>query len=282
MRTVTFKSVLDGVAALMGIVAEQFLDADQIAATESINTQVARGVEWDFWPELMLVERRAYRLEYDASTTYAADDEIYYATEDKYYYALGATTGNLPTDPTYWAELTSFARYVALDQAGQTPIGEVEGIYRNDPRVNPTRPGREPFDISDQGIVPSPRCGAQVYVRFRLRPPVFTVTAWDSETAFAIGDVRYRPTTTGECYRAIAANSNQVPESNPASWERVEFPYVLARFVRHAAYADALRGDDQTDKALAEDRRAETFLMQAQDAAFASQGQFSAATVSTY
>jgi len=287
MRTVTFKSVLNGVAALMGIVAEQFLDADQTAATAAINTHVQRGWEWDFFPEWSPVERRAYRPIWNDSDTYAAGDEVFFEDDESYYTANSSpntpAAGESPsTDTDKWTALTSFARYVSLDQNGLTPIGEVDYICRNDPTINPSRPGVVPFDITYLGIVPSPRAGARIYVHFRLRPPEFTTTAWDADTSYANDDVIYRPTTTGECYKAIAANSNQVPENNTASWVKVDFPYILARFVKHAAYADVLRGDDQTDKALAEDRRAETFLMQAHDVAFASQGQFPAATVSTY
>lgn len=282
MRSVTFKSVLEGVAHLMGIISEQFPAEDKATYAEFINTAMETGWTWDFWPEWTTTEQRAYRDAW-ADGDYAAGAEVWHAATSKYWTALsGATTGEVPGTDAAWTELTTFARYVALDQPDQTPIGDVDAIFRNDPRVYPTRPGEMAFDITEQGIVPSPCAGNQIYVRFRRRVPTFTSVEWDADTEFAIGAVRYRPTTTGECYVALAANSNQVPENNPASWQKVDFPRVLMPYVKRAAYADALRADDQADKAMAEDRRAMQLLIDAQDRAFAGQSQYDSAHVSTY
>ena len=43
---------------------------------------------------------------YNNSATYGATHYIYYPTNQKVYKAKGATTGNIPTNTTYWTEIT--------------------------------------------------------------------------------------------------------------------------------------------------------------------------------
>lgn len=43
--------------------------------------------------------------DYGSGTAYAVGDETYYPTTGKFYEALVATTGNAPTDESYWKEL---------------------------------------------------------------------------------------------------------------------------------------------------------------------------------
>ena len=53
--------------------------------------------------------------DYAASTAYGVDDQAYYPTTGRYYICIAASTGNLPTDTTYWKELEipkNFFEYV--------------------------------------------------------------------------------------------------------------------------------------------------------------------------
>jgi hypothetical protein len=52
---------------------------------------------------------------YAGGTTYEEDDQAYYATTGKFYRAILETTGNVPTDTSYWEEVEipySFLEYV--------------------------------------------------------------------------------------------------------------------------------------------------------------------------
>ena len=71
---------------------------------------------------------------------------------------------------------------------------------------------------------------------------------------------------------ALAATVGQVPEQTPAYWRKQPVPAILSSYLKQGAYANALRGDGQTDKALAEGKIADLLLIQADDAAFAGQG----------
>jgi len=352
MRTVTFKSVLEGVAKLKGVDPATMNATDKLVWTEFINQRVAEGWEHEFWPEATVLEQRLFRDTYSAENTYAAPtaagaSEVYFPATDQYFQALQATTGNDPAvlvaglyqvdyahwalsmdsysgapwaantqyvggvvgtpgtivqnpadgrfymclsthlsgpafDPTKFAILTPFERYISLDQTGQTPIGTVHQLTRTNPRTNPRFPGPLTFLVNNKGILPAPLCGTKVWVEFRLRCPVFDSTVWSSTEANTPGQIRYRPDTTGECYLALLAGTNLVPESSPAYWQKIDMPAVLERFIKRAAYADSLREDGQTDKAMAEEQNAYAQLYRASDVALASQGQYERAAAQVY
>ncbi len=271
MRTVPYKSALWAVARKMGLDPATNLLADQAATlTEYINEQVREGWEFYDWPELCPIEERAYRDAFDNAHAYVAGDQVYYATTGKYYEATQGTTGNLPTDTSYWTELTAIDKFISLDQTGQTPIGEVFNVYRRNPRLY-RNAGELGKGLSENGIQLDLDAPATVWVYFRSRPPLFDSTPWDAATSYVAGDVCYQP-DDGECYRCIQAHSNHEPPA-ASYWEKVDFPYVLAPYVKHAAYADALREDGQNDKADREDDKAEKKLMKEIDKIEMQQGQ---------
>lgn len=280
MLAVTLRSVLDAIAALQGAEPYAVGDPDFIAAVASINRHLRRGWQHDFWPEWTVTERRAFRDSWDAFATYenpVIGDPliVYYEDGDGYFTpnsapnnpAAGESPGNWPSK---WTAVTSFAKYIAIEQAGRTVIGEVARLCKNDPDLNPNRPGEIPHTVTGRGIVPLAPCGNRVYVTFRKPAPRFTGTPWSGATNYAREALVYDD-ATGDCYRALQASTNQ-PVTQAAYWEKVLFPARLENFVSIAAYADALRGDDQTGKAQAEAGNAELALVQAHDAAFAGQG----------
>lgn len=64
---------------------------------------------------------------YDNGTTYALDDQVVY--DGRLYRALGATTGNLPTNPTYWeliGDYTSLGAAVAANTAAIAQLNFVD------------------------------------------------------------------------------------------------------------------------------------------------------------
>ena len=109
--------------------------------------------------------------------------------------------------------------------------------------------GFEEFEatVSADGIVPHPSAPDVVYLRFRIRPPVYS-----------------------------AANYS---DSTPANFP---IPYVIESFVRRAACADFLRMDAKFEEAGRMEARAREDLLNASDSAGASQGQFTTARACTY
>jgi len=171
MRTVSLQSLVDGALALTGDDITQTVQGHtQAAVIEYLNMRLREIQEPYPWPEFMLVEQREYRATFDAGTGYLTDDEVFY--DGKYYRALGATTGNLPTDGTYWEEEPAdFIRSIDLEQSGQTAIGEVVAVWGSDPRV---RRGREyDFQLMGDAVI-VPQGPAQPWVEFSVRAVTYT------------------------------------------------------------------------------------------------------------
>jgi hypothetical protein len=109
MRTATYKSVIDGVAAYMG-------EGHGLAAEEETLARIKFGqflrLAWElyWWPELMLIEQRTFRPSYDPTLAYMETDEAFYAGDGNYYQALRATQGNAPALPqgSGWAPNYSY------------------------------------------------------------------------------------------------------------------------------------------------------------------------------
>jgi hypothetical protein len=120
MRTVPFGDVLDFVATKMQGTAAPMND-EAAAFCTYINDAVRNCWEREFWPELMVIEERYYRPEWDVATTYAEGDEVYVLDADTgdpvYYRALTGTLAEPPVDflDTIWEEATDLLRYITLD-----------------------------------------------------------------------------------------------------------------------------------------------------------------------
>lgn len=346
MRTVTFQSVLYGVATAHGMDPARDLNPARTASfAEYINQRVLEGWKWEFWPEWTVSEQRAFRASYDATEPVAATDERFLPGAQNYYQALQASTGQAPATLTgtlwvensaYWAIcaqsysgndwatgtvftvglqvrnpddnrfyqchtahtagatfdatkfglLTPFDKYVAYEQttaAGVrlTPIDEVKQVCKRNPRVFPANPFPIAFRPSDAGIQFMADAPAQVWIEFRKRPPVFTSTRHSLTTTYALDDLAYS-STTGECYKSLQAANVNHAVTDAAWWERVQFPAVLASFVKRCASADALNDQKQTSRKKDKLDEAYAELQDAADRALAGQGQFQTATVVAY
>ena len=273
MRTVTFKSVLHGIAHKMGLDPNTSDFSDELARvyTEYVNERIKQAYEYDFWPELTIVEQRPFRPVWDSTATYAEGDEVLHV--GIYYIATAASTGQIPgyLGVTEWEAVgTDFERYVPYEMAGYTPIGEVSAVYARNPRTAEYA-GKLAHKPIDSGIWVSNLAGVQVWVEFRVRPPVFTSDEWDAAASYLAGD---RVFAGNECWLALQGNTNSDPlASGQTDWQLIEFPYIFSSFVKQAAYADALREDGQTDKANTEEGRAMMEMDRLQDLAFPQQEQ---------
>jgi hypothetical protein len=255
MRTVPFKSVLHGVASSLGLdPATNFTSAQAEGLTRYINKHLRRAWEIYPWPELSRTEQRFFRDAYSAATTYALGAEVY--GNGGYYQSLQeANTNHALTETAWWTPLTDLDRSVPLEQAGKTVMGEVFNVFTG----NPAKTGQPiPFRIVDDAVTIDLGL-VSVWVEYRIRPSEMSATTHSTLTTYAAGDRVYLA-ATGQTYRALATNTNQVPNVAPTFWAVEPFPYVLAPHVTHAAYADALREDGQHDKARIERSEANSLL----------------------
>jgi hypothetical protein len=161
----------------MGIDISVTIPSHTVASyLEYINSRTREVWERYPWPEWTLIEQREYRATYAAGTAYVTGDEVFYV--DAYYRAIGSTTGNLPTDVTYWEAATDLVQNIELAQAGETEISEMVAVWGSDPRVN--RSAREyGFSLVADGVL-VPLGPAQPWIEFCKVAPVFAVADLDS------------------------------------------------------------------------------------------------------
>ena len=221
------------------------------------------------------------------ATAYTVGTSVRNPADGRYYACHTAhTSAGAALDATKFGVLTPFAPYVALDQAGKTPIGEVVRVCAADPDVTPRNPGVIRHTLRRQGIVPlSANPPVRVWVQFRLRKPVFTSQPWQPTDTYAAGAVRY--SASGEnCYTARAAitgaATNLPPESDATNWALLEFPEILQNFTIRAVGADLLRADGQNEKANAEEGQAYRELGDDRDVEVDGQGISETTQVQTY
>jgi len=249
MRTVTFKSVLNGVLTRMGL--DPLVTADaQTKAAVAVYIGDRHREAWEAvdWPETRVCEERVYRRRWSSLTPadISVGTVVFHSSD--YWQALTANPSTTPgTSETDWVAASDFERYVGLDQVGETPISEVVAMWAENPRVN-LGTAEVNFEITENGAQVDALAPDVVWVEFSRQVPQFSSVAWASATAYEPGDVVLF--TDGHCYQAARANTG-VPPSGEVSddWVRQPVLYVLSRFVERAAYSDTLAEDGQQAKA---------------------------------
>jgi len=268
METCTIKQVYEAVLRRGGLdpSTADVTAAEKANIAELINTRFRDGYTDAFWPEILEVDQRRYRSTWDTDSTYLEDEEVWYENDDEegaYYRSLqDANLGQTPdydADTDWWEKIvdgdTEFIRYIELEQDGETVIGAVDVnncLFDQDPRL--FRDAGRVSDVcllGDKILVEAADAPAEPYLRFRLRPPEFSLTDWSAATEYAINDLVYY-STSGETYKALVSSTNQNPYTETTYWEPVEFPRFLKDFVVVAVAADRLTEDEARYKSLAD------------------------------
>jgi hypothetical protein len=171
-----------------------------------------------------------------------------------------------------WPELCTFelrnvvtvdgVRYIPLESGALTPIGEIFGLFIDNPDTT-LSPRETSWALrSDRIILDPSRQETQLYIYYRTRPSQYSSVLWSAASSYAAGDiVRF---TDGHCYLATAASTGQTPP-NASFWEKIPVPAILSEYLKSSIYSDTLREDGQIDKAQAEEFRAEGYLISESD-----------------
>ncbi len=254
MRTVTFKSVIDGALARMGLDPTITPASNTLAAfTEYANSSIRAAWEMYPWPDFVRFEQRQFYPNWAIGTAYATGSVVM-GSDGNYYQAVQASSGQDPvtdTTTTYWIGVSnspnasgiSVLYAIDLDQVlggvAQTPIGEVLQVYSADPRVNRYAP-RINWWLTNEGIIVGQNSTAisavpnKVWVQFTVRPTTYSVASY--------------------------SNADTIP-------------YVLSEAVKYGICAEAQREDGQFDKAAAHEQNALVCLQTEWDKLEMKQGQ---------
>lgn len=249
MRTITFKSVLDGVLTRMGLDPTATEDpAVKATVAEYITDRVKEAWEGYDWPETRACEPRVYRRRWEDvdPSEIEEGDILFHAGE--YWTALTDNPASEPEEgAAEWELAEDFERYVALDQEGETPISEVIAIWTANPRISSNTAVEVDFELTENGAQVDDDAPAEVWVEFSRHTPKFTSVAWALTTTYAAGDVVFH---AGDCYVARQASTGSTPAGElTADWVRQPMLAILERFAKKAAYSDTLAEDGQQAKA---------------------------------
>jgi hypothetical protein len=267
-RSCKAKVVFEGVVRKRGYdpASAALGTADRANVADLVNQMLGEAWESEWWDELMVVERRQYRPTWAAGSTYAAAEEVYVSSTDGgayYRSAQNGNTGHAPAadDGTWWAVVgDDFERSISLDQSWEDQvIGMLDvqqHVFDQDPRLHRNlKPLDDVYLLGQTIMLQGTRAPIRPWVKFRLPAPQFSWTDWSASTAYAIGDVVYvethGTTAVGECYVAIAPNTNKTPFSEVDFWELVPFPELFREYAVFAAAAeDALEDEARTPQRL--------------------------------
>lgn len=146
---------------------------------------------------------------------------------------------------------TPASSVVSLDQAGQTKIGEIQGVYSTAKKAWQECNAVE-YQLTASGIDLTHTTGAPAtpYIKFRRRPPRFTTEAWNADNVanYEAGYIVYYPQTVssqlaGECYQLESDGNGSY------SWVKQDMPTILKDAVIHGAHSDIKRQDGKVDEA---------------------------------
>lgn len=248
MRTVTYKSLLEGFLRMRSLDPSLALTVEKLEAGEFLAQALADAHEFWRWPELMATQGRRFRPTWTA-TTYAEDDEVWHTATEAYYRANASAAGSeVPGTSTLWDEITEFRRYVEYAQTGATVIEAVIEAWDADPRASASA-RKVPFRLDTDGVRFAPDGPDIAWLEFRTPAPDFGWSALWAATSFAADAVVYHE-STGEVYQASsAAASGDVP-GTAAKWVLQPVPYIFRHAAKLKAYATWSQSKGASDVAL--------------------------------
>jgi hypothetical protein len=194
-------------------------------------------------------------------------DQVFYPPTNRSYQCYtDAAAGFLPTNTTYFAPLTDFDPYIALEQTGETKIGDVIGVWSKSPLVWRNAQQLE-YTLTTNGV----RVVSNVdfaWVEFKLKTPTLVGDTFSTSATYTanLDQVYYRSsgnpaTYPGNMYDCVTTTSaGDSPESASSKWSAVNIPRIFQRYLERGAYADYLVSDGQSEKAMMEDSKAEQML----------------------
>ncbi len=201
---------------------------------------------------------------YSGALTYAAGDIVFYPVSGLYYQCHTASTGNVPSNTSFWGVLVPFDPYISYTQTGQTEIWEQGEIilWTLNPRLT-TRAVMIPSFLSQNGIQPAANYPAQPFVEFKIRVPNLIGDRWSASSTYAVGDQVQFETSSGNvaflnfytCVTITAAGES--PTTAAAKWSRVELPDLFKHYLGAKAAVAWLVGEGDGRFTIAEQVAAE-------------------------
>lgn len=253
MRTITASKIIAGAVELTGRLFTKLNNDELQVVLRSFGRNLHAVWETEFWPALMLVEKRYFRPSWTA-VSYAADTEIYHAATDAYYKNTsgGTVSGSVvpSANSNEWTVITEFIPNIDFQQTGENEIGQVFRVTEKDPRENLNQDSIA-FSLRDDSILIDYKNQNHYWIEFRQQCPLINARKWSSGT-YSKGDEFYyydSSSASGNFYKSIANSNNTTPGSNTTHWEKIDIPYFTGPYLEHAIAGDILLVDEKIELA---------------------------------
>ena len=250
MRTITASKIIAGAVELTGRLFTKLNNDELQVVLRSFGRNLHAIWETEFWPALMLVEKRYFRPTWSAGS-YAADVEVYYT--DAYYKNTsgGATTGT-PGTSSDWTVITEFTPNIDFQQTGENEIGQVFRVTEKDPREHLNQDSVA-FSLRDDSILIDYKNQNYYWIEFRQQCPLIDARKYSSSTTYNKGDVVYTYSSSlakGRFFKALQDSIlNVSPGSSPLNWEEISIPFFTGPYLEHAIASDILLVDEKIELA---------------------------------
>lgn len=175
-----------------------------------------------------------------ASKAYAPGDIVRNPGSGLFFACHTAHTSGGSFDSTKFGQLKRWRNSLDYAQAGYIEIDGIEGVYDDDPDLNPDA-AKIPFTLASDIVVLDDL--PQPWIKFRRRIPSWSGTVHAPDEVYTAGDQVYYST---DYYRAKETTS-ALP-TDATKWEKIEMPYVFRSSVPRAAFAAWLTSEGQIDK----------------------------------
>lgn len=171
------------------------------------------------WFDLYDVES-AVGEDYDSATAYAAGDVVSYGGIN--YACHSASTGNAPTNTTYWCALPDTWKYIPKGQESRPVIGNIRSISDYDPRRNGPAMSSETTEIGDHFEIDT-ITSANPWVWYQLAVPRLVGGVWDS------GAVYEQESLLDAIYGLDAVEPDEpTPGNYDHFWDREDLTFDMA------------------------------------------------------
>ncbi len=250
MRTVTYKSLLDGTLRLAGIDPTAPAASDKLKVMEYLAQALKQAHEHWRWPDLVILEERFFRPIWTADD-YDQDFEVYDVATQAYYRApAGAVDTDIPGVSDAWELLTDFNRFVDWSQEGEVAIEAVLGAWDKDPRAHADALSID-YELAEEGVrfAPSSDMPNSVWIEFRMRCPDFTYGVEWTAISFASGAQVFH-VATADIYQATDDVTGSAVPGASTDWLRLDVPYIFASACKRWAHALFAGSDGANRKGL--------------------------------
>lgn len=257
MRTVTAQDILLGVAAKAGLdITDGGFAALQrptvLPWLDNLGDYLAEAWEMYPWPDLMVLESRyCYEGPWVTGQTVPAAAVVYHI--DRYWLAQ-IDTATEPGTSAAWVETDLGFGYLPLRPMFYDPIGQIDFITAEDPRVRGFNAKRIEFGMLDGSGCHFRYTDGPVWVRYKRPAPIFMLYQTGTYNA---GDGVYDANDGSFYVSKVDDNGQAVPS---AQWEPFGFPTIFRRFLVFKVFAQWLRSEKRLDEAAIASNQAEAAL----------------------